>query len=131
MGKKRIRVVVGDQEGVAELFEDLAPKTAKAVWNALPLDGTLNHANFSGEEVSFPCYGLMWEKENQSYETKPGDLGYFVQGPAICLYYGDLSVISPGNVFARVVENLKGIQKMARRVWKEAGLPMRLERMED
>jgi hypothetical protein len=131
MGKKRIRVLMGDETGVAELFEDLAPKTAKAVWEALPMDGTLNHANFSGEEVSFPCYGLMWEKENQSYETQPGDLGYFVQGPAICVYYGDLSVISPGNVFGRVVENLKGIQRVSRRAWKEAGIPIRLEKVEE
>ena len=127
MSRKRIRVVIGGVEGVAELFEDAAPKTAKAVWDSLPLDGTLNHANFSGEEVSFPTYGLMWDKENQLYDTVPGDLGYFVQGPAICIYYGKLRVISPGNVFGRIVESLPAIQEVARRSWKEAGIPIRLE----
>jgi hypothetical protein len=131
MSKKRVKVYLGDQEGVAELFKDLAPKTAEAVWNGLPMDGTINHANFSGEEVSFPTYGVMWERENESYETQPGDLGYFVQGPAICIYYGDLSVISPGNVFGRIVENLEGIQRVARSAWKESRIPIRLEKMEE
>jgi hypothetical protein len=130
MAAKRIRVVVGDAVGVADLFEDAAPKTVAAVWDALPLDGTLNHANFSGEEVSIPTYGVMWEKENQLYDTAPGDLGYFVQGPAICIYYGSLRVISPGNVFARIVENLPAIRTLCRRSWREAGIPMRLEKME-
>lgn len=129
-GKKRMRVILGDQTGVADVFEDLAPKTAAAVWDALPMDGTINHANFSGEEVSFPCYGIVWDRENELYETKPGDLGYFVQGPAICIYYGDLSVISPGSVFGRVVENLEGIQRVARSSWKESGVPIRLEKVE-
>jgi hypothetical protein len=130
MSNKRIRVIVGGVAGVAELFEDAAPKTVKAVWAALPLDGTLNHANFSGEEISFPTYGVMWEKENQLFTTEPGDLGYFVQGPAICVYYGALRVISPGNVFGRVVENLPAIQEMARRSWREPGIPIRLEKMQ-
>jgi hypothetical protein len=130
MAAKRIRVMVGDAVGVAELFEDAAPKTAAAVWNALPLEGTLNHANFSGEEVSFPTYGVMWEKENQLYDTASGDLGYFVQGPAICIYYGSLRVISPGNVFGRIVENLPAIQTLSRRSWRESGIPIRLEQME-
>lgn len=129
MPGKRIRVVVGNVEGIAELFEAAAPKTVAGIWENLPLEGTLNHANFSGEEVSFPTFGVMWEKENQLYETEPGDLGYFVQGPAICLYYGNLRVISPGNVFGRVVENLPAMQEVARRSWKETGIPIRLERL--
>ncbi len=116
--------------GIADFYEDRAPETCNAVWAALPLCGELSHANFSGEEVSFPVKGLIWRRENQLYETQPGDFGYFVEGPAICLYYGDLRVISPGSVFARITENLEGIQKVARSVWKERGIMIRLERIE-
>lgn len=130
MSRKRIRVMLGDEEGVADLFEDQAPKTAAAVWAALPIEATVNHANFSGEETTFPCYGVMWERENEGHETEPGDLGYFVTGPAICIYYGDQNVISPGNVFGRIVENLAGIQRVARSTWKQSRVPVRLERME-
>ena len=126
----RVRVFLGDEVGFAELFPEQAPQTVKAVWDALPLDGTVNHAMFSGEEVTFPTYGLLWEREHQLYDTRPGDLGYFVESPAICIYYGSLRVISPGNVFGRVVENLEGIQRMSRRCWKESGVRVRLEKLE-
>jgi hypothetical protein len=122
-------VTIGDEVGIAELFEDAAPKTVNAVWSALPIDGRLNHANFSGEEVTFPCYGLIWEKENQLHDTQPGDLGFFIQGPAICIYYGALRVISPGNVFGRVVENVAGIQRVARQCWRESGVRVLLEKL--
>ena len=130
MAKRQLIVEVGGEVGLADLFEREAPKTAEAVWNALPLDGTLNHANFSGEEISFQTYGLMWERENEVYDTKPGDLGYFVTGPAICVYYGALRVISPGNVFGRIVDNLPRIQEIARGTWREAGVPIRMRRKE-
>ena len=130
MAKRQIIVNLGDVEGVAELFDELAPKTCTAVWSALPLAETINHANFSGEEVSFPTFALMWEREHQLYDNQPGDLGYFVQGPAICIYYGALRVISPGNVFGRIVTNLPAIQQIARRSWKEPGIPIQLRRKE-
>ena len=126
----RIIVELGGVVGTGELFPDLAPKTCAAVWEALPLRETINHANFSGEEVSFPTLGLMWRRENQLFQCQPGDLGYFVQGPAICIYYGALRVISPGNVFGRITGNLAPIQEMARRSWKEPGIPIVLRRGE-
>ncbi|MHB8732988.1 MAG: cyclophilin-like fold protein [bacterium] len=128
---RRVRVVLGGVAAVAELFEEAAPKTVDAVWSALPIDGTLNHANFSGEEISFPTYGLLWERENQLSQVQPGDLGYFVEGPALVIYYGAVRVISPGNVFGRIVENLTEIQKVGRACWKEPRIPARLERLEE
>jgi hypothetical protein len=122
MSARQIIVTLGAVEGIAELFDDLAPKTCAAVRAALPMTGTINHANFSGEEVSFPTLGLMWEREHQLLECQPGDLGYFVQGPALCIYYGALRVISPGNVFGRITVNLPQIQEVARRSWKEPGI---------
>ncbi len=128
MPSRQIIVTLGGVEAVADIFDDRAPKTCAAVWNALPLRETINHANFSGEEVSFPTFGLMWEREHQLYDNEPGDLGYFVQGPAICIYYGALRVISPGNVFGRIATNLPRIQEIARRSWKEPGNRIALRR---
>jgi hypothetical protein len=122
MQARKILITLGTAQGVAELFDGAAPKTCAAILDALPLTGTINHANFSGEEVSFPTRGLMWERENQLRECEPGDLGYFVQGPALCIYYGALRVISPGNVFGRITVNLQQIQEVARRSWKEPGI---------
>jgi hypothetical protein len=128
MSARQIIVTLGGVEAIAEMFDDAAPKTCAAVRAALPLTGTINHANFSGEEVSFPTRGLLWERENQLLECQPGDLGYFVQGPAICIYYGALRVISPGSVFGRIIGNLSQIQEVARRSWKEPGIRISLRR---
>src|SRR5690606_34805103 len=71
---KRLKITIGDVVSEATLLEEKAPKTAAAVWENLPIDGFLNHANFSGEECSLPCYPMLYEKENQLYETEHGDL---------------------------------------------------------
>ncbi len=131
MSTRRLKVTIGDVVAVADLLEADAPKTAAAVWAHLPIDGFLNHANFSGEEATFPCYGMMWERENQLYDTQHGDLGYFVQGPAICVYYGTMRVISPGNVFARIVTNLDAVKAVCRSTWKDTGVPILIEKLED
>ena len=36
---------------VAQLLDDLAPKTAEAVWGALPQEGDAFHAKFANNEV--------------------------------------------------------------------------------
>lgn len=131
MSKRKLKVTIGNVVATADLLEAEAPKTAAAIWENLPIDGFLNHANFSGEEATFPCYGMMWEKENQLYDTQHGDLGYFVQGPAICVYYGTMKVISPGNVFARIVTNLDAIKAVCRSTWKDTGVAICIEKLED
>jgi hypothetical protein len=130
MSKRRLKVTIGNVVATADLLDQEAPKTAAAVWDNLPIDGFLNHANFSGEEATFPCYGLMYEKENQLMDCQHGDLGYFVQGPAICVYYGTMKVISPGNVFARITTHLDEVQTVCRSTWKDTGVPILIERLE-
>jgi hypothetical protein len=72
---RRIRVKLGNTEAVAELYEDQAPKTCEAVWNALPIEyGHVLHARFSGEEAFFPTPWLTDERENERFDCKPGEV---------------------------------------------------------
>lgn len=130
---KKIEIIIGEEKGIAELFEDKAPTIVEAVWNALPLEGIVNHANFSGEEMSIPTHELTKVKENVLYKTCPGDLGYGGggMGGSILIYYGVLDVTLPGCVFGRVIENLEGIQKEGCRIWKERGRKMVLRKWRD
>ena len=131
MGKK-IEIIIGEEKGIAELFEEKAPKYVEALWNALPLDGIVSHANFSGEEMSIPTPELTRVKENIAYKTCPGDLGYGAgKGSGLIVYYGNLSVTKPGCVFGRITSNLEGIQKEGRRVWKERGKKMVIRKLEE
>jgi hypothetical protein len=122
---KKIEIIIGEEKGIAELFEDKSPKFVEALWNALPLEGIVSHANFSGEEMSIATPELTRIKENIVHKTCPGDLGYGAgTGSGIIVYYGSLSVTKPGSVFGRITNNLEGIQKEGRRVWKERGKKM-------
>ena len=130
MGRK-IKIRFGDVDAVAELYEEQAPKTCEAVWNALPLEYShVLHARFSGEEAFFPCPWLTDELENQRFDCQTGDIGYFVQASSICFYYGKLNVITPGNVFARVTQNWEGLYRLAKQTWKDHNIAVRLERAE-
>lgn len=64
----------------ARLLDDRAPRTCRAVWDALPLSGDVFHAKYARNEVYglFPAFapeepGL----ENPTITPVPGDLVYF------------------------------------------------------
>ncbi len=129
---RKMRVLLGGVEAWAEFYEDLAPKTCDAVWNALPIQyGHVLHARFSGEEIFFPAPRVLYEKENEKFDCVPGDVSYFADAPGICIYYGKLHVITPGSVFARVTENWEELYRVAKQVWKDHNIPVRLERWEE
>ena len=119
---------------VVTLLEDEAPKTCKAVWNALPLEGDLHHGMLSGNESFLVMKGKQMfevEPENQVYHNIPGDVGYYwawwkakgFRGYAepfaeIIIIYGRVAEVRdstlqkvPYNLFATVTENLKEYAK--------------------
>jgi hypothetical protein len=65
---------------VAELLDDLAPRTCAAVWDALPLGGDAFHAKYARNEI----YTLLpaWAdeepgRENPTITPIAGDVAYF------------------------------------------------------
>lgn len=129
---RQIRIELGGEVGYATFYEAECPKTCQAVWDGLPFEHPhVLHARFSGEEAFFPLPVLTWERENQRFDTQPGDIGYFVQGPALCFYYGRLNVITPGNVFARITQNWEGLYRVCKRTWKDQNIPVRITRAEE
>lgn len=65
---RRVRVEVGGVRAVAELCEDLSPKTTEAFWQSLPIETTLAPAKWSGQACYFlPGAGpLKAVSENES-----------------------------------------------------------------
>lgn len=126
----RLTVTVGTETGKIDLYEDECPGTVAALLDEVPLScPNLVHARFSGEECSFPIRRpkAPIERENQLYECRVGDVGYFVESAAICFYYGRMKVISPGNVFGRITENLTGLYRMFKLAWWRSDVPVRIE----
>ena len=103
MGRK-IRIRTNLVEVAAELNDT---KTAQAIWEALPIKGRVN---LWGEEIYFSI-DLSLELEAGQELVSIGDLGYWPQGSAFCIFFGptpisqgdEIRPASPVNVFGKVI----------------------------
>lgn len=65
---------------IARLLDDEAPRTANAVWDALPLSGQVFHGKYARNEIYnlVPAFAAVEPgKENITITPIPGDLCYF------------------------------------------------------
>lgn len=102
--KRRIRIKVGRIEVVAELNNT---KTAQAIWEALPIK---EYVNLWQEEIYFSI-PVSLELEAGQELVSIGDLGYWPQGSAFCIFFGPTPIsrrdkirpASPVTVFGKVI----------------------------
>jgi hypothetical protein len=103
--QRKIRITAG--EVTVEAFL-LSTSTADAIWNALPLEST---CNIWGDEIYFTI-PLSHSPEADAREClEKGDLGYWPQGPAFCIFFGptpasqgdEIRAASAVNVFGKVI----------------------------
>jgi hypothetical protein len=103
MGKK-IRITAGRVAGEAELNNT---STARAIWQALPIKGRVN---LWGDEIYFSI-PLHLKSEAGQEVVSIGDLGYWPDGDAFCIFFGPTPVsqrdeirpASPVTVFGKVI----------------------------
>jgi len=102
MGKK-IHIRAGALEAEAELNDT---RTAQAIWEILPIEG---RANLWGDEIYFSI-PLSLELETGQELVNIGELGYWPQGNAFCIFFGPTPVsqgdeirpASPVTVFGKI-----------------------------
>ena len=78
---KKIIIEAGAVRAEAELNET---ETAALIWDALPIEAS---ANTWGDEVYFNV-PVSTGLENGVEVVDMGDLGYWPQGPAFCIFFG-------------------------------------------
>lgn len=100
--------VVGKGKAIGKL-DDKNPKTAKLVFEELPIEG---NANIYFEEIYFTI-PVISDYENPSGKSKCGDISYWPPGNAFCVFYGDSQPASDVNHIGKITENLE-ILKEAR-----------------
>ncbi len=141
---------------VAELLDDDAELTCDIVWNALPLTGDCFHAKYASNEVYTlvpPIRGAEPGLENPTIVPAAGDVVYFYF-PAgqlgrgfmrdrgfgdlpglvdLAVFYGRNNLLLspatgyvPGNVYARVVENLAAFATASADVLRSGSVGERL-----
>jgi hypothetical protein len=71
---------------VAEMLDDVVPRTCDAVWDILPVEGMSIHANWSSREIMLHLEGekilrLQPEGPPRRTSTAPGDIIYYWRSP--------------------------------------------------
>ena len=122
--ERKIKITAGAVEADAELLET---STADAIWNALPFEST---CSLWGDEIYFTI-SLSHDLEQDARETVDrGDLGFWPQGPAFCVFFGPTPIssgdqIKPAsavNVFGRVIGDSTIFKQVA------SGTPVKVEK---
>ena len=88
---KKISIQAGLIEVTAELNNT---RTAQAIWEALPIRGQVN---LWGEEIYFSI-PLSLKLEDGQKLVNIGDLGYWPQGNAFCLFFGPTPISTGGKI---------------------------------
>ncbi|MBV7339695.1 hypothetical protein KFU94_68085 [Chloroflexi bacterium TSY] len=99
-----ITITAGSVTLQAELNDS---KTAREIWNALPIKGS---ANVWGDEIYFGIPLSLDQAADARADVEVGDLAYWPPGNAFCIFYGRTPVstsekpraASPVNVFGHI-----------------------------
>ena len=124
--KADIVIKVAGEEIRARLLFAEAPVTAGAIYDLLPLSGTVNHARLAGDELMFPIRTYLGA-ENQSKAQKAGNIAYWPDRMIIAMFYGDTGGVGLTNVFARVTDDMEAFRRAGDYVWKNQGVELRIE----
>ncbi|HTY23780.1 MAG TPA: cyclophilin-like fold protein [Desulfomonilaceae bacterium] len=98
----KIKISIGSLSMEAELN---STPTAQKVANALPLK-----SNFStwGDEIYFSIPVSASLESNARAVVELGDIGYWPQGAAFCIFFGQTPMSSPGKIIPASPVNVIG-----------------------
>jgi len=104
--EKRIKIWTKATGTVEAILTNENPRTAEAIWKALPISGS---ANRWGDEIYFTI-PVSLEEENSREKVENGAIAYWPPGKALCIFFGPTpasennqpQAASPVNVFANV-----------------------------
>ncbi len=105
---RKIKIITENFETTATLLEDEQIKTCGKIWESLPLEG---EASLYKEEIYFDI-PVNIEPENLTPNTEKGDISYWPEGPAFCVFFGESQPVSPVSTFARVDEGVERFREV-------------------
>ncbi len=92
---------LGECKGELVLF--LAPRTVNAIVKALPLEGKVA----TGKGNIYFSIPVKVGVEKGKTNIKKGNLAYWPQANAFCIFYEDSTTYSPVNIIGKITENLE------------------------
>ncbi|MCJ7731349.1 cyclophilin-like fold protein [Candidatus Bathyarchaeota archaeon] len=112
----KIKITTSSTGPVDAVLSEENPRTAKAIYEALPIKG---NANLWGDEIYFSI-PVEANPENGKSIVKLGDLAYWPPGNAFCIFFGptpmshgdEIRPASAVNVFGRITGDPKVFKKV-------------------
>ena len=112
----KIKITTSSTGPVDAVLSDENPRTAKAIYEALPIKG---NANLWGDEVYFSI-PVEANPENGKSVVELGDLAYWPPVNAFCIFFGptpmsrgdEIRPASAVNVFGRITGDPKVFKKV-------------------
>ena len=135
-----IKIEIGGVTFIAELLEDKAPKTCKAILSILPHEGVTYHQFWSGSGLQvhdetlrkmaedhglWPTNNFPDYKENPSIFGCPGDVGFYPIGHGLFItygksrFYGPPEGVEPTYIFAEIKKDLDKLQEVGRDIGRQ------------
>ena len=134
---RRLKIIIGGITFIAELLEDAAPETCRNMLAALPIEGRLIQARWSGEAAWLPMdtFGIEAPLENATSHPSRGDLLYYPGGVSekeMLIPYGASFFSSrvgqlQGSHFATIVEGAERLSEMGKKVLWEGAQEIRID----
>ena len=83
---RKMRFELSGAAAIAEMLDDVVPKTCDAIWDILPVEGMSIHANWSSREIMLHLQGdkilrLPAEGPLRRGTTAPGDIIFYWRSP--------------------------------------------------
>ncbi len=115
---RRFTLDVAGETVTAELLESEAPNVTRAFVECLPIQAFAVHAKFAGDEL-IAMVPFYTDPENEVFDVRPGDIGYYPGRQTICVFYGETEPFGHVSLFARVVDGLGRLPRVGRRVLRK------------
>lgn len=129
---KKLKFTFNGKDFYADMLDNQAPLTCKAVEDACPFETRWTHAKIVYNEVF--CLTKIKgpvERENP-IPNLPGDIGLFDMPQTICCWHGDMKPLGSGNVFARFnPEQMKVFHEEAVKLWEMQSCPVVVDVVEE
>jgi hypothetical protein len=112
----KIKITTSSTGPVDAVLSEENPRTAKAIYEALPIKG---NANLWGDEIYFSI-PVETNPENGKSVVELGDLAYWPPGNAFCIFFGptpmsrgdEIRPASAVNVFGKITGDPKIFKKV-------------------
>jgi len=124
--ERKIKIITGNTMAEAHLFTTV---TADVIWNALPLEST---CNLWGDEIYFTIPLSQNLEGNALVILEKGDLGYWPQGQAFCIFFGPTPISNGNEIRAASAVNVFGKITSDPAIFKNvpSNTPIRVEKVD-